>query len=132
SGIGGQGVQLMCKALALAATRSGKYAMMAADYGGELRGGRAHSTVVLGDAPLRALPILPRTSAVVLMHKKHSEFARERLVSGGLMMINSTIVAESDAGSDARVVSIPATGIARSLGSIQTAGFVMMGAFVAM
>jgi 2-oxoglutarate ferredoxin oxidoreductase subunit gamma len=104
--------------------------MLAADYGGEMRGGPTQASVVVGDAPLRALPILPFTESVILMHHKHSEHARSRLVPGGLALINSSIVDAGSLGSDAKVVGLPVTALARELGAPQAAGFVLMGAFL--
>lgn len=132
SGIGGQGIQLMCKSLALAATRSGLHAMLAADYGGEMRGGPSQASVVIGEQPLRSLPILPGAGAVILMHNRHSEFARERLVAGGLLLLNSTIVRAKDLQLDARTVEVPVTRMARELGAPQAGGFVMIGAYAAL
>lgn len=130
SGIGGQGIQLICKALALAATRSGSYAMLAAEYGGEMRGGPTQASVVVGDAPLRALPILPSTESVILMHHKHSEHARGRLVPGGLALINTSIVDAALLGPDVTVAGLAVTDLAREIGAPQSAGFVLMGAFL--
>ena len=47
SGVGGQGVQLMCKVMALAATAENRYAMLSSDYGGQMRGGSSLGTVVV-------------------------------------------------------------------------------------
>ena len=131
-GIGGQGIQLIGKALALAATKAGRYAMLAADYGGEMRGGPSQASVVIGDAPLRSLPILASSAAAVLMHHKFSAFARERLRPDGLLLLNTSIVTDTVAGETAhqgRVVGLPVTAMARELGAPQSAGFIMLGAY---
>jgi 2-oxoglutarate ferredoxin oxidoreductase subunit gamma len=130
TGIGGQGIQLMCKTLALAATRSGQFAMLAAEYGGEMRGGPSQASVIVGDEPLRALPILPRTSAAILMHHKHSEFALERLIPDGLLILNSSIVDPAVISIPARIAAVPVTQIAAEMGAPQAAGFVMLGAYI--
>ena len=128
TGIGGQGIQLMAKTLALAATRSGQHAMLTSDVGGEMRGGPSQASVVMDDAGLRALPILPSTASVVLMHHKHSAFALGRLVPGGLALVNSS-VADPAAISDAEVIAVPALEIARAADAPNAAGFVMLGAY---
>src|SRR5579871_6134671 len=86
AGIGGQGIQLVGKTLALAATLAGRHAMLAADYGGEMRGGPSQSTVVIGDQPLRALPILPDTGAAIVMHDQFTGPVPARLRAGGLLL----------------------------------------------
>jgi 2-oxoglutarate ferredoxin oxidoreductase subunit gamma len=130
SGIGGQGIQLLSKSLALAATMAGRYAMLAADYGGEMRGGPSQASVVIGDAPLRSLPILPSSGAAVLMHHKFSAFARERLRPDGLLVLNTSLVPADSTTHPGRVAGFPVTAMARELGAPQSAGFVMLGAYV--
>lgn len=138
-GIGGQGIQLIGKTLALAATMAGRYAMLAADYGGEMRGGPSQASVVIGDAPLRSLPILASSAAAVLMHHKFGTFARERLRPDGLLLLNTSIVPEGsihqdgayqDGAHQGRVAGLPVTAIARDMGAPQSAGFVMLGAYI--
>jgi len=129
SGIGGQGIQLLCKSLALAATRQGRYAMLAADYGGEMRGGPSQASVVIGDQPLRSLPILPSAGAAILMHHRFRAFAVERLRPAGLLVLNSSIVHQDAVSHPGRVISVPVAALAQELGAIQAAGFVMLGAY---
>jgi 2-oxoglutarate ferredoxin oxidoreductase subunit gamma len=130
SGIGGQGIQLICKSLALAATRQGKYAMLAADYGGEMRGGPSQASVVVGDDPLRSLPILPSAGVAILMHHKFRAFALERLRPDGTLLVNNSLVPVDVIDHPGPTVSVPVTSLARELGAIQAAGFVMLGAYV--
>jgi 2-oxoglutarate ferredoxin oxidoreductase subunit gamma len=128
-GTGGQGIQLIGKTLALAATMAGRYAMLAADYGGEMRGGPSQASVVIGDAPLRSLPILASSGAAVLMHHKFSAFARERLRPDGLLLLNTSIV-PAETAHKGRVVGLPVTTMARETGAPQSAGFVILGAYI--
>jgi 2-oxoglutarate ferredoxin oxidoreductase subunit gamma len=128
TGIGGQGIQLMAKTLALAATRGGLHAMLTSEVGGEMRGGPSQASVVVDDQRLRALPILPSAKSAVIMHHKHSEFALSRLVPGGLALVNSS-VADPAAIHDAEVVAVAALDVARAADAPQAAGFVMLGAY---
>lgn len=130
SGIGGQGVQLLAKTLAQALTAQGRYAMLGAEYGGEMRGGPTQATVVVGDAPLRALPIVPRSDTAIFMHDRFSENAMRRLVPGGLCVVNSSVVPE-DFANDRDPVRVPATALAREIGAPQAGGFVLLGAYCA-
>ena len=129
TGIGGQGIQLMAKTLALAATRCGLHAMLTSEVGGEMRGGPSQASVVVDAQRLRALPILPSARSAVLMHHKHSAFALDRLVPGGLALVNSS-VADPAVVRDAEVVAVPALDVARAADAPQAAGFVMLGAYV--
>jgi 2-oxoglutarate ferredoxin oxidoreductase subunit gamma len=130
-GIGGQGIQLVGKTLAQAATEAGLHAMLAAEYGGEMRGGPSQSTVVVGDAPLRALPILPAAGAAIVMHDKFTGPVPERVRADGLVVLNSSIVDPDAVGGEHRVVALPVTEMARELGAAQAAGLIMLGAFAA-
>lgn len=127
-GIGGQGIQLIGKTLAQAATAAGRHAMLAAEYGGEMRGGPSQSTVVVGDRPLRSLPILPSAGSAIVMHDKFGGAIPGRLRAGGLLVVNSSIV-DPGAAADYRLLELPATDMARELGAPQTAGFILLGAF---
>jgi 2-oxoglutarate ferredoxin oxidoreductase subunit gamma len=129
SGIGGQGIQLLAKTLALAATREGKYAMLAADYGGEMRGGPSKASVVIGDAPLRALPVLPSAWSAILAHHRFSDSIVDRIRPGGPVVVNDKLVDPSALRSDLVVHGIDAGAIATEVATAQAVGFVLLGAY---
>ena len=131
TGIGGQGIQLLAKTLALGAVRQGLHAMLSAEVGGEMRGGPSLASVVIGPTPVKALPILEDTDAVILSHHRHSDRARERLVPGGLVVVNSDVVDRDVIPEGAQVLLIPAVSAARELGAPQAQGLIMLGAFAA-
>ena len=56
TGIGGQGVQLAAKVLALAATLDGLEVLTLGTYGGTMRGGNTDATVVVGRGPIVSPP----------------------------------------------------------------------------
>jgi len=129
SGIGGQGIQLLAKTLALAATRERKYAMLSADYGGEMRGGPSKASVVIGDEPLRALPVLPSAWSAILAHHRFSEAVLDRVRPGGPVIINSKLVEASTMRDDLAVYPVDAGAIAVEVASAQAVGFVLLGAY---
>lgn len=131
TGIGGQGVQLCAKALAVGATVEGRQAMLSAHYGGEMRGGQTEASVVVGDGPLRALPILPSTWSAFVMHPKHWEPVRSRLRPDGVVVANGTLVDDDLDVGGARLVRIAAGDIATELSAPMSAGFVLLGAYSA-
>lgn len=132
TGIGGQGIQLLSKVLALGATLQGRHAMLSSEVGGEMRGGPSLASVVVDDEPVRALPILEHTDAVILSHHKFDDRPMARIVDGGLCLVNSAVVPEDHVPSRVRAVTIAATDIAKELGSTQASGFVLLGAFTAL
>jgi 2-oxoglutarate ferredoxin oxidoreductase subunit gamma len=129
TGIGGQGIQLCAKVLALAATNEGRYAMLSAHYGGEMRGGQTEASVVVGDAPLRSLPILPSAWSAFVMHPHYWPPVRDRLRPDGVVVVNSSITGSTMEGMDARVFPVAADDIAASVSAPMGAGFVLLGAY---
>lgn len=130
SGIGGQGIQLVAKSLALAATRSGLDVMMSSEVGGEMRGGPSLASVVLGEQALTALPVLERADILVLAHHRHSEWAVSRVDPAGLAVVNSSIIPADHRPHTRDLVGIDASAEAGALGASQAAGFVLLGALV--
>jgi 2-oxoglutarate ferredoxin oxidoreductase subunit gamma len=129
SGIGGQGIQLLAKTLALAATLEGRYAMLAADYGGEMRGGPSKASVVVGDEPLRALPVLPSAWSAILAHHRFSESVLDRVRRGGPVVVNSKLVDPASLRDDLVAHAVDAGAIAVEVASAQAVGFVLLGAY---
>ena len=129
TGIGGQGIQLCAKVLALAATNEGRHAMLSAHYGGEMRGGETEASVVVGDSTLRALPILPSTWSAFVMHPNHWPSVRDRLRPGGIAVVNSSIMGTDTQVAEGQVFEIPADAIAASVSAPMGAGFVLLGAY---
>jgi 2-oxoglutarate ferredoxin oxidoreductase subunit gamma len=131
TGIGGQGIQLCAKVLALAATNEGRQAMLSAHYGGEMRGGETEASVTVGDTALRALPILPSTWSAFVMHPNHWPSVRDRLRPGGIAVVNSSIMGTEVAVHGGAVFDVEADAIAASVSAPMGAGFVLLGAYCA-
>jgi Pyruvate/2-oxoacid:ferredoxin oxidoreductase gamma subunit len=130
TGIGGQGIQLMAKVLAEAATQEGKYVMLFGVYQGMMRGGPSESTVVIGDTEIQAPPIVPHCCAILAMHPQGLDVLARKLRPGGVLFMNETLV-KTAPRDDVRIVGLPATHIAEQAGSIAGASMVALGGFVA-
>jgi 2-oxoglutarate ferredoxin oxidoreductase subunit gamma len=129
TGIGGQGIQLLAKTLALAATRAGYHAMLSADYGGEMRGGPSKASVVVGDEPLRALPVLASAWSAIVAHHRFSEPVLARLRPGGPVIANVPLVDPAALPDGMDVHTVDAAAVAKSVGAPQAVGFVLLGAY---
>jgi 2-oxoglutarate ferredoxin oxidoreductase subunit gamma len=129
TGIGGQGIQLLAKTLALAATRAGHHAMLSADYGGEMRGGPSKASVVVGDEPLRALPVLASAWSAIVAHHRFSEPALARLRPGGPVVANVPLVDPFLLPHGMDVYTVDGAAVAKSVGAPQAVGFVLLGAY---
>ena len=129
SGIGGQGVQLVAKVLALAAIQENRHAMLNGFYGHEMRGGVSLSTVVLGDGPLKSLPVAAKVDAAVVLHDHFWERHRGRLRDNALVVAEATIAERLHLMPGHRRVSVPASRIALEVGNPMTMGLALLAAF---
>jgi Pyruvate/2-oxoacid:ferredoxin oxidoreductase gamma subunit len=130
TGIGGQGIQLMAKVLAQAAAEEGRHAMLFGLYGGAMRGSPSESTLVIGDEPIQAPPIVPHCWSLVAMHPRSLPALLPKLRPGGTLFANATLVDTPSPEGVARV-EIPATRLAEQAGNLMGAGMIMLGGFVA-
>jgi Pyruvate/2-oxoacid:ferredoxin oxidoreductase gamma subunit len=131
TGIGGQGVQLAAKILALAATREGRSVMSLGTYGGTMRGGNTDSTVVVANGPISAPPIVSRGWSAIVVHPRYWEPLRPKLRPNGVVVCDASLVDgddELDPG-PARLFSIDASSIARQVDATRAGSLVLLGAY---
>lgn len=128
TGIGGQGVQLIGKTVALAALRENRHVMLAGEYGGHMRGGSSVVTLVIGSDPVRALPKLPSADMVIAMSASYWEKVGPRLVPGGTIIAEQTITDSLPSG-DHRVLPVPAVALGVEAGNRLSSAMAIMGAF---
>ena len=130
TGIGGQGVQLAAQVLAQGATIEGRNVQLFGVYGGMMRGGNTDASVVVGDGPIQAPPLLSHSWAAIGMHDKFWAQIGPKVRDGGLVMVNEATFTEV-LDSRYEVIRVPATEIAASLGNELGGALVMLGAFLA-
>ena len=129
SGVGGQGVQLLSKTLAMGAMAEGRMVMLLAEYGGAMRGGSSMASLIVGEAAHNALPALPQASTAIVLHHKYWEYSRLR---PGALVVVDTLVGEPLAGTEGcEVIWIPASDLALEAGNPMAMGLVMAGAYAA-
>ena len=131
TGIGGQGVQLAAQVLARAATLEGREVMYLGLYGGMMRGGNTDSTVVIGDGPIAAPPVVSRTWSAVAMHDEFWAPVAAKLRPGALVLVNDSTFTTPING-DITVHRVPATETATDVGNTLAASLVMLGAYSAL
>jgi Pyruvate/2-oxoacid:ferredoxin oxidoreductase gamma subunit len=125
TGIGGQGVQIAVRALARAATATGRNIMLFGMFGGSVRGGKTEATLVVSDEEIEAPPILARTWSAVALHPKFFDTVAPRIADDGLTIVNSSLMSHPGA------LEVPISAIAEELGNVGLAGMVALGAYVA-
>jgi len=130
AGFGGQGIMLMGKALSYAAMKKGKFVTWMPSYGAEVRGGTAHSMVVISDLPI-ASPIVREPSICVVMNKPSFQKFENKVTKGGLLVINKSLIDASSGRDDIDILEIPATDMASSLGNTRIANMIALGGLLA-
>jgi 2-oxoglutarate ferredoxin oxidoreductase subunit gamma len=131
TGVGGQGVQIASKALAMAAIAEGFEVLLLPRYGGGMRGGMTNATLTVGDGAIRALPVVTSAWSAFVMDPAYWETIRPNLAQGAVVVVNSTVFDLTVEVPGAQVFRVPAKDIAVGMGIPMSAGFVMLGAFVA-
>jgi 2-oxoglutarate ferredoxin oxidoreductase subunit gamma len=128
TGIGGQGVQLAAQVLARAAALEGRSVMLLGLYGGMMRGGNTDSTVVIGDGPIEAPPVVPKAWSAIAMHDEFWAPLEPKLRPDGLVLVNETTFS-LDVSAPVTVIRLAATTVATDLGNPLGGSMVMLGAY---
>jgi Pyruvate/2-oxoacid:ferredoxin oxidoreductase gamma subunit len=128
-GVGGQGIQLIAKALALAAMNEGCFVMLNGFYGFEMRGGISRSTVVIGDAPLRSLPVAASVDAAIVLHADYWDQSLPRVRDGALVLADAGVLPDLPAMPGREALAVPAAEIAREIGNPMVTGMALIAAF---
>ena len=130
SGFGGQGILLMGQLLCYAGMQEGLQVTWMPSYGPEMRGGTANCTVMLSPERVGS-PVTRYHTSLVAMNKASLDKFEEALQSGGLLIINSSLVARDLRRSDLQTIKVPANKIAEEAGTLQVTNMAALGAYVA-
>ncbi len=129
AGFGGQGVMMFGQMLAYSATEEELYTLWVPSYGPETRGGTANCSVIVSKKPINS-PVFQKADRLIAFNLPSLTKFKNRVVKNGLILYNSSLIKEEVAVPDVRVIAVPANDIALSLGNIQVANMVMLGAFL--
>ena len=130
AGFGGQGVMTLGKFLAEATCDSTDMNVtFFPSYGAEQRGGTANCYVVISDEGIGA-PLGDSMDDLIVMNDPSLNKFLYKLVPGGTLFINSSIVKSEIARDDIQVVKIPVTEMALEMGNPKVLNIIMLGAYV--
>lgn len=129
AGFGGQGVLMMGYSLASAAMLEGYEVTYLPSYGAEVRGGTANCTVAIADEEI-ASPVASAPDYLVTLNSPSLFTFQNKIVPGGGIFINSSIVNEDPARKDVECFRIPAGEIAEQIGEPRAVNVIMLGAFL--
>jgi len=129
AGFGGQGVLFAGQLLAYAGMDAGKDVTWIPSYGPEMRGGTANCTVVISDDEIGS-PFVKNPAAVLAMNLPSLDKYENLVKTGGVLVVNTSMVNRAVTRDDITVVSIPANEIAEEVGSKRAVNMVMLGALL--
>jgi len=127
AGFGGQGIMFMGKLLAEAGLAGGLAVTWMPSYGAEVRGGTAYSMTKVSAKEI-ASPIVANPDILIVMNKPSLIKYEGKLKDGGLLIANRSLVGNFPKRKGIKIVNIPMTEIAHSLGDIRCANMVAIGA----
>ncbi len=129
AGFGGQGVLSMGLFLAYAAMIEGKKVSYVPSYGAEMRGGTANCTVTISDREISS-PVVAHPQNVVVMNHPSLEKFEPMLKSGGLLLVNGSLVHQDVQRNDIHALVIPCQELANEIGFPQGSNMIMLGALL--
>jgi 2-oxoglutarate ferredoxin oxidoreductase subunit gamma len=129
SGFGGQGALFAGQVLGFAAMDAGHAVTWIPSYGPEMRGGTANCTVVIADEEIGS-PMVRYPKAAVVMNLPSLDKFEPRVVPGGVLIVNSSLVNRKPTRTDITWVMIPAQEIAEMIGPRRLLNMVMLGALL--
>lgn len=130
AGFGGQGVLFIGRLLAYAAMKEGRNVTWIPSYGPEMRGGTANCTVVISDGVIGS-PVITSPNALIVMNNPSLDTFEPRLKTGGLLIMNSSLITRETKRKNVAVVKVPANKIAFELGNDRAANMVVLGTYIA-
>lgn len=129
SGFGGQGVLLTGVVLAYSAIMENKNSTWIPAYGGEMRGGTANCSVIISSEEI-ASPYVEKPLNIIALNTPSVLKFESKIVKGGNLIVNSSIVEAKPSRSDINIIYIPVSAIAKELGEPRCANMVALGAFI--
>jgi 2-oxoglutarate ferredoxin oxidoreductase subunit gamma len=130
AGFGGQGVLFAGQLLSYAAMDAGKEVTWIPSYGPEMRGGTANCTVVIADEEIGS-PMVRNPQAVIAMNLPSLDKYEDEVRTGGLLVINASMVNRVVRRTDIHTILIPANEIAESIGDRRMTNMVLLGGLLA-
>ena len=111
AGFGGQGLLFAGKFLAYQGLLEDKQISWLPSYGPEMRGGTANCSCIVSDDPIGS-PIVDHPNVLMVMNLPSLEKYENAVAPGGLIVVDSSLIAKKVTRTDVKVVEVPATEMA--------------------
>lgn len=131
AGFGGQGVMMIGQMIAHAANEEGLNTLWYPSYGPETRGGTANCTITVSTSLINS-PVFSKADSLIIMNKPSLTKFMEKVVDGGEIIYNSSLINEVVKLENVRSYPIPANDLAMELGNIRVSNMVILGAYLAL
>ncbi len=129
AGFGGQGVLFAGKFLAYKGLMEQKQVSWLPSYGPEMRGGTANCSVIVSDTAVGS-PIVNAPDCLIVMNLPSFDKYENAVVSGGTMIIDSTLISKKTDRTDVKACYVPATQMAIDAGVPTLANMILAGKFL--
>lgn len=129
AGFGGQGVGVISEILARAALLDGKNLTWLPSYGPEARTGTANFMVVISEEKIGS-PFVEYPDSLIVMNEPSLEKFSSTVKSGGLIVLNKSLVDWDSSRGDVEILEIRAPEIAQELGDPRVANMVILAAYL--
>jgi 2-oxoglutarate ferredoxin oxidoreductase subunit gamma len=116
--------------LAYTAMEHGLQVTWIPSYGPEMRGGTANCAVNISDEEIGS-PMIYRPEAVICFNLPSLDKYEPLVRSGGLLVVNASLVNREVGRKDIRVVMVPASEVAEQIGDRRLTNMVMLGSLLA-
>lgn len=131
AGFGGQGILFLGRVLAIAGMFEGYEVSWYPSYGPEMRGGTANCTVIVSEEEIGAT-ISDYPDICIVMNEPSFHRFTPVVRSGGLLVVNASLVRPQCGRKDVEVLSVPANDLARiHLEGAEVVNTIVLGALLA-
>lgn len=130
AGFGGQGVMSMGQLLTYPGMIEGKEDSWLPSYGPEMRGGTANCSVTVSDKPIGSPIISGDATCAIIMNLPSLEKFEKEVETGGILLINSSLIHPKCKRDDITSYYIPANELSQELGGTKFANMIMLGAYL--
>ena len=126
AGFGGQGILFAGKAIAKMAMDSELQVSWLPSYGPEMRGGAANCSVIVSDEEIGS-PVVVTPDILIALNLPSFEKFEPKVVAGGKLIYDSSLIDKTSNRSDIEVYGIPATAMASDAGLTGMANVIVLG-----
>ena len=129
AGLGGQGILMGGKVLAMAAMLQYKNSLWLPSYSSRVRGGPSECTVAFSDYDIDP-PVLSKADAVILVDPPQFGLFEKRVRPGGYYIVERAGLTETAERKDIKTVSVSALNMAVNMGDRRASNMILLGVYI--